>query len=72
MLTWENRIPALFFAQDYLHQLLGWELDREALKLISRCLHEDANWRPAAADRPQVRALIDRHGRDDLARRMPL
>ena len=71
MLKWEDKVPALFFAQDYLRQLLGWNLDREALKLISRCLHENADWLPGQAERGAVRALIERHGRDDLARRMP-
>lgn len=70
MLKWDSRVPALFFAQDFLHQLLGWNMDREALKLISRCLHEDENWRALKVDRLAVQALLDRHGRADLARRM--
>jgi len=71
MLTWESKLPALFFAQDFLHQLLCWQMEREALKLISRCLHEDADWLPARDDRPAVRALLEKHGRNDLSRRMP-
>jgi hypothetical protein len=71
MLNWELKAPALFFAQDYLRQLLGWNLDREALKLIARCLHEDPDWLPGQDERAAVRALIELQGRNDLARRMP-
>ena len=70
MLKWESRLPALFFAQEVLRQLLNWGMDREALKLVSRCLHEDENWRPRQEDRNDVQALLDRHGREDLLRRM--
>jgi len=66
MLKWESRVPALFFAQEFLRQLLRWNMDREALKLISRCLHEDPQWRPQQDDRAEVRELLDRHGREDL------
>ena len=66
MLKWESRVPALFFAQGYLRQLLIWNMDREALKLISRCLHEDPQWLPKQEDRAGVRELLVQHGREDL------
>lgn len=66
MLKWETKEPALFFAQDYLGQLLGWGMENEALKVIGRCLHENPRWKPAQADRHEVSELATRHGRDDL------
>ena len=66
MRKWETSDPALFFAQEYLGQLLKWQLDNEALKLIGRCLHENARWRPLQEDRDEVNGLAARHGREDL------
>ncbi len=66
MLKWETKVPALFFAQEYLARLLQRNMDREALKLISRCLHEDPRWRPKQEDRDEVHDLATRHGREDL------
>lgn len=70
MLKWETTEPALFFAQEYLGQLLRWKMDNEALKLISRCLHENARWRPRQQDRAEVHELAARHGRKDLITQM--
>jgi rubrerythrin len=70
MLKWESSVPALFFAQEFLRQLLKWDMDREALKLISRCLHEDPQWRPQQDERADVQDLLDRHGREDLIRKL--
>ena len=66
MLTWENTVPALFFAHEFLNLLLKWNMDREALKLIARCLHEDPRWRPGQEGRDAVQELLQRHGREDL------
>jgi len=66
MLKWESKDPALFFAQEYLGQLLSWQMETEALKLIARCLHENARWRPLPEDRDEVHELAVRHGRQDL------
>jgi hypothetical protein len=66
MLKWENKVPALFFAQEYLGRLLESNMDKEALKLIARCLHEDARWRPLPENRDAVQELATRHGRQDL------
>ena len=66
MLKWESTDPALFFAQDYLGRLLGWQMENEVLKLIARCLHENARWRPLEENRDEVNELASRHGREDL------
>ncbi len=66
MLKWENKDPALFFAQEYLCRLLEWRRDHAALKLIARCLHENERWRPSPENKDQVAAMVKRHGRDDL------
>ncbi len=66
MLKWESKDPALFFAQEYLDRLLGSKSDKEALKLIARCLHENARWRPLPGNRDEVNELAARHGRKDL------
>ena len=66
MLKWETSDPALFFAQEYLGRLLGWQMDNESLKLIARCLHENARWRPLPENRDEAHELAVRHGRDDL------
>jgi hypothetical protein len=70
MLKWENKNPALFFAQDYLDRLLGSEMDHEALKLIARCLHENTRWRPLPQNIDEVHELATRHGRQDLIRQL--
>ena len=70
MLKWESKDPALFFAQEYLGRLLEWQMDNEALKLIARCLHENAGWRPLPENRDDVNELAARHGRDDLITQM--
>ena len=66
MMTWESKDAALFFAQDYFAHLLSQQHDQEALKLISRCLHEDARWKPFERDREAARQLASKYQRDDL------
>jgi hypothetical protein len=66
MLKWEDKDPALFYAQDYLGSLLRWQMENEALKLIARCLHENPRWRPLPGDRDEVNELALRHGREDF------
>ncbi len=71
MLKWDkagnSNDAALFFAQDFLHQLLLEEKDLKAMKLLSRCLYENPQFRPASSDRPLVEELVSRHSRVDLA-----
>ena len=66
MLKWESNDPALFFAQEYLGRLLRSQMDKDALKLIARCLHENTRWRPLPGNRDEVNELAARHGRKDL------
>jgi hypothetical protein len=66
MLKWENKDPALFFAQEYLCRLLEWQRHHDALKLIARCLHENERWRPLREYRDHVEAMAMRYGREDL------
>jgi len=70
MLTWESQEAALFFAQEYFAHLLSEEKEPEALKLISRCLHEDARWKPLQRDREAALQLAARYHRDDLLKQL--
>lgn len=72
MFRWESKDGALMLAQLYLHRLLQEARDIEAVKLMSRCLLEDAHFRPLAEDRDAARALLERLHRDDLMRAMDL
>lgn len=66
MLKWGNKEPAYFYAQEYVHRLLAWQMDDEALNLIERCLHVNGRWRPLPEDKGKVNDLAQRHGREDL------
>lgn len=66
MLGWENRATALFFAQRHLGHLLDDGYDVEAMKLIARCLRENADFRPHAADRERALAAARRLGNRDM------
>lgn len=66
MLSWENTDAALFFAQDYLHELLVEQQDTVAIKLIARCLHENPAFRPSEEDSGAVQELLEIRGRNDL------
>ncbi len=72
MLKWENKNPALFFAQEYLGQLLDWGHEQEAIKLVSRCLHENERWRPIEENRNHINELLIHYGRDDLQKQLLL
>lgn len=66
MLKWEVKEPALAFAQDYFAHLLSEDRHAEALKLIARCQHEDARWKPHPRDQKAAIELARKYGRDDL------
>lgn len=66
MLSWQSANAALFYAQHCLAELLRDADDRPALKLITRCLHEDPRWKPAAEDRAATLQLLERYQREDL------
>jgi len=70
MLKWENKDPALFFAQEYLGRLLASEMENESLKLISSCLHENPRWRPLPENRGEAYELAAQHGRQDLIKQL--
>lgn len=70
MLNWDNKDPALFFAQEYLDQLLEWRSEKEAIKLITRCLYHNERWRPLAESRPYVNEMLTVHGRNDLLKQL--
>lgn len=66
MLKWESTEAALVFAQKFLARLLARQRDVEALKLISRCLLEDARFKPLPEQRSAALAAAERLGNDDL------
>jgi hypothetical protein len=66
MMRWEKKNAALFFGQECLAHFLHHDRDALALKLLSRCLHEDPAWRPRQEDRQAAVELAERSGRDDL------
>ena len=68
MMKWEMKQAALFFGQECLAHFLHHEQDAPALKVMSRCLYEDPQWKPRPDDRDAVFELARRHGRDDLVR----
>lgn len=66
MLRWESRDAALHYAQICIGHLLDAGCDIDAMKLIARCLREDATFKPAAADRARVLAAAERLGNMDV------
>lgn len=51
MFAWENTDAALVFAQQYLNQLLHYEKNVAAVKLMLRCRLIDESFRPLAEDK---------------------
>ena len=66
MMAWENKQAALFFGQECFAHFLHHGLDAQALKVLSRCLHEDPSWRPRREDIEAATLLAERNGREDL------
>lgn len=66
MLRWESRDAALHYAQIHIGHLLDGGYDIDAMKVIARCLREDAAFKPAAADRARVLAAAERLGNRDV------
>ena len=62
--------PRTFFAQEYLCRLLDWQREDDAIKLIVRCLHENAKWRSDEQSKDRVRDLLSRHAREDLIKQL--
>ncbi len=66
MLRWESKDAALFFGQECLAHFLHHDREASALKLMSRCIHENPAWRPRAEDRQAAIELAVKYARDDL------
>ncbi|MEX0707148.1 MAG: hypothetical protein WD078_04240 [Woeseia sp.] len=66
MLRWESRDAALHYAQIHIGHLLDRGYDVDAMKVIARCLREDAAFKPAEADRARVLAAAERLGNRDV------
>lgn len=66
MLKWESTEAALIFAKTYLSLLLKQRRDIDALKLIARCLFEDARFKPRGEDRGAALAAAERQGNQEL------
>lgn len=54
MLRWEDAYPGLLLAQQYLGRLLEHGDQVGAVKLMLRCSHVDASFRPLTADLPRA------------------
>lgn len=68
LLKWEPPDGALLLAQINLTRLLDEKRDVEVVKLISRCLIENAGFRPLPGDVGGALEAVARLGRDDLAK----
>jgi len=66
MLKWESSEAALVFAQEYLAWLLDRRHDIEAIKLINRCLMEDARFKPLPGTSSAALAAAERQANDEL------
>ena len=67
MLRWEDRTPALLFAQRCVHELLYRGETVRAVKLILRCRLLDERFKPLAADREAAIAAAEATGNAELA-----
>lgn len=68
MMRWQEKTPALFFGQRYVHRLLDDGDYRAATKVITRCLYENEAFQPLAEDREQAVAAAEHAGNEELAR----
>lgn len=67
MLRWEQSMPAMFFAQHYVHDLLLHGEEIPALKVILRCQHIDADFKPLPEDIDRAIRAADSSGNIELA-----
>ena len=70
MLKWESTEAALVFAQTYLSRLLKQRREKEALKLMNRCLFENKRFKPLPEDMGAALAAAERQGNDDLIKHL--
>lgn len=66
MLEWENKAPALFFAQHHIHDALRHGEDARALKVIMRCRLVDEQFKPRPEDIPAALAAAERTKNHEL------
>ncbi len=69
-LQWEGNVPGLMIGQRYLAELLDADDEHLAIKVLSRCLHEDERFKPLPADSERLRQIAESLGRDDLTKRL--
>ena len=67
-LKWESAEAGLLLGQRLLSLLLRAGRADQTLKVLSRCLHEDARFRPLPADCDELRAVAAAAGRQELAK----
>jgi hypothetical protein len=66
MMRWESSDVVLYFAQAYLSRLLRLDQHAAAIRLLTRCLHRNANFHPLEQDRQLVTRMLQEHRRPDL------
>ena len=67
MMQWEDKVPALFFGQHYVHDALRHGEEATALKVATRCRFADPGFRPLPGDRAALLAAAERSGNSELA-----
>lgn len=67
MTSWDQSEHALFFAQDYIHDMLRHGEQIPALKVIARCRLIDAQFRPRREDLPAAIKAAEDNGNIELA-----
>ncbi len=67
MLVWENQEHALFFAQLYIHDMLGHAENIPALKVLMRCRLVSERFRPLSEDLPAIIEVAQASGNIELA-----
>ena len=67
MLAWENQEHALFFAQLYIHDMLGHAENIPALKILMRCRLVSERFRPLSEDLPAIIEVAQASGNIELA-----
>jgi hypothetical protein len=67
MLRWEQKEPALFFAQHYIHDMLQHGENIPALKAIMRCRLINQQFRPLQEDLQAAISAAESSGNIELA-----
>ncbi|MDX1482695.1 MAG: hypothetical protein R3315_13510 [Woeseiaceae bacterium] len=66
MLDWEDTGPGLLLGQRFLHRLVVRDARADALKVLSRCYHENPAFRPLPEDRDPLLVMAQAAKRQDL------